>query len=47
MDDIEEKPRDPWEIARRLGSGQEGVLTVGFSGSVMLRKLLMGKAFLG
>jgi DNA-binding transcriptional LysR family regulator len=27
------------EIARRLGSGQEGVLTVGFSGSVMLTTL--------
>jgi DNA-binding transcriptional LysR family regulator len=27
------------EMARRLGSGQEGVLTVGFSGSVMLTTL--------
>jgi DNA-binding transcriptional LysR family regulator len=27
------------DIARRLGSGQEGVLTVGFSGSVMLTTL--------
>jgi DNA-binding transcriptional LysR family regulator len=27
------------EIARRLGSGQQGVLTVGFSGSVMLTTL--------
>src|SRR5271170_5187673 len=27
------------EVARRLGSGQEGVLTVGFSGSVMLTTL--------
>jgi DNA-binding transcriptional LysR family regulator len=26
-------------MARRLGSGQEGVLTVGFSGSVMLTTL--------
>jgi DNA-binding transcriptional LysR family regulator len=31
--------QDDVEIARRLGSGQEGVLTVGFSGSVMLTTL--------
>jgi DNA-binding transcriptional LysR family regulator len=31
--------RDDLEMARRLGSGQEGVLTVGFSGSVMLTTL--------
>ena len=30
---------DDVEMARRLGSGQEGVLTVGFSGSVMLTTL--------
>src|SRR5260370_37397705 len=30
---------DDMEMARRLGSGQEGVLTVGFSGSVMLTTL--------
>ena len=33
------KIRDDMEMARRLGSGQEGVLTVGFSGSVMLTTL--------
>jgi DNA-binding transcriptional LysR family regulator len=33
------KMQDDVEIARRLGSGQEGVLTVGFSGSVMLTTL--------
>src|ERR1700732_891802 len=33
------KVHDDMEIARRLGSGQEGVLTVGFSGSVMLTTL--------
>jgi DNA-binding transcriptional LysR family regulator len=33
------KMRDDVEMARRLGSGQEGVLTVGFSGSVMLTTL--------
>jgi len=33
------KIRDDVEMARRLGSGQEGVLTVGFSGSVMLTTL--------
>jgi len=33
------KIRDDLEMARRLGSGQEGVLTVGFSGSVMLTTL--------
>jgi DNA-binding transcriptional LysR family regulator len=33
------KMRADVEIARRLGSGQEGVLTVGFSGSVMLTTL--------
>jgi DNA-binding transcriptional LysR family regulator len=31
--------QDDVEMARRLGSGQEGVLTVGFSGSVMLTTL--------
>ena len=31
--------QDDLEMARRLGSGQEGVLTVGFSGSVMLTTL--------
>jgi DNA-binding transcriptional LysR family regulator len=31
--------QDDVEVARRLGSGQEGVLTVGFSGSVMLTTL--------
>ena len=31
--------RDDLEMARSLGSGQEGVLTVGFSGSVMLTTL--------
>ncbi|MGA9553257.1 MAG: LysR substrate-binding domain-containing protein [Candidatus Sulfotelmatobacter sp.] len=31
--------QDDMEMARRLGSGQEGVLTVGFSGSVMLTTL--------
>jgi DNA-binding transcriptional LysR family regulator len=31
--------QDDVEAARRLGSGQEGVLTVGFSGSVMLTTL--------
>src|SRR3982074_1967950 len=30
---------DDVEMARRLGSGQEGVLTVGFSGSVMVNTL--------
>src|SRR5580658_2228956 len=33
------KLQDDVEMARRLGSGQEGVLTVGFSGSVMLTTL--------
>jgi DNA-binding transcriptional LysR family regulator len=33
------KIRDDVETARRLGSGQEGVLTVGFSASVMLTTL--------
>jgi DNA-binding transcriptional LysR family regulator len=33
------KMQDDVEMARRLGSGQEGVLTVGFSGSVMLTTL--------
>jgi DNA-binding transcriptional LysR family regulator len=33
------KMQDDIEMARRLGSGQEGVLTVGFSGSVMLTTL--------
>src|SRR5260370_36875280 len=33
------KIQDDVEMARRLGSGQEGVLTVGFSGSVMLTTL--------
>jgi DNA-binding transcriptional LysR family regulator len=33
------KMRDDVEMARRLGSGREGVLTVGFSGSVMLTAL--------
>ncbi len=33
------KIRDDVEMARRLGSGQEGILTVGFSGSVMLTTL--------
>lgn len=33
------KMQDDVEMARRLGSGQEGVLTVGFSGSVMLTAL--------
>ena len=33
------KMQDDVEIARRLGCGQEGVLTVGFSGSVMLTTL--------
>jgi len=33
------KLQDDAEMARRLGSGQEGVLTVGFSGSVMLTTL--------
>jgi DNA-binding transcriptional LysR family regulator len=33
------KIRDDVEMARRLGRGQEGVLTVGFSGSVMLTTL--------
>ena len=33
------KIKDDVEMARRLGSGQEGVLTVGFSGSVMLTTL--------
>ena len=33
------KIHDDMEMARRLGSGQEGVLTVGFSGSVMLTTL--------
>ena len=31
--------QDDVEMARRLGSGQEGILTVGFSGSVMLTTL--------
>jgi len=31
--------QDDGEMARRLGSGHEGVLTVGFSGSVMLTTL--------
>src|ERR1700678_522664 len=31
--------QDDVEMARRLGSGQEGVLTVGFSGSIMLTTL--------
>jgi DNA-binding transcriptional LysR family regulator len=33
------KMHDDVEMARRLGRGQEGVLTVGFSGSVMLTTL--------
>jgi DNA-binding transcriptional LysR family regulator len=33
------KVHDDVEMARRLGNGQEGVLTVGFSGSVMLTTL--------
>jgi DNA-binding transcriptional LysR family regulator len=33
------KIQDDVEMARRLGNGQEGVLTVGFSGSVMLTTL--------
>src|ERR1700723_4454840 len=33
------KMQDDVEMARRLGRGQEGVLTVGFSGSVMLTTL--------
>ena len=33
------KMQDDVEMARRLGSGHEGVLTVGFSGSVMLTTL--------
>ena len=33
------KIQDDVEMARRLGRGQEGVLTVGFSGSVMLTTL--------
>jgi DNA-binding transcriptional LysR family regulator len=33
------KMQEDVEMARRLGSGQEGVLTVGFSGSVMLTTL--------
>jgi DNA-binding transcriptional LysR family regulator len=33
------KMQDDVEMARRLGSGQEGVLRVGFSGSVMLTTL--------
>ena len=33
------KLREDVEMARRLGSGQEGVLTVGFSGSIMLTTL--------
>jgi DNA-binding transcriptional LysR family regulator len=33
------KLQDDVEMARRLGSGQEGILTVGFSGSVMLTTL--------
>jgi len=33
------KMRDDVEMTRRLGSGQEGILTVGFSGSVMLTTL--------
>jgi DNA-binding transcriptional LysR family regulator len=33
------KMQDDLEMARRLGSGQEGALTVGFSGSVMLTTL--------
>ncbi len=33
------KIHDDMAMARRLGSGQEGVLTVGFSGSVMLTTL--------
>jgi DNA-binding transcriptional LysR family regulator len=33
------KMQDDVEMARRLGGGQEGVLTVGFSGSVMLTTL--------
>src|SRR6202046_1865226 len=33
------KMQDDVEMARRLGSGQEGVLTVGFSGSVMLTQM--------
>jgi DNA-binding transcriptional LysR family regulator len=33
------KLQEDVEMARRLGSGQEGVLTVGFSGSIMLTTL--------
>jgi DNA-binding transcriptional LysR family regulator len=33
------KVQDNIEMARRLGSGREGVLTVGFSGSIMLTAL--------
>src|SRR6201998_389633 len=37
-----ERMRDDIEIARRLGSGKEGVLNVGFSGSGMFQGLPQG-----